>query len=128
MQNIAGTKIRILTVVLLAIILFPSLSVARDSKVQIDSIKAVFSGYPVNPFGRTLFNVKARIGPYSAENRAKTITELIWALATDPCSRKALTIQVWRSCRRITVPCVKGIKLPFPTTISPKNIHSRHLE
>ena len=84
MQKTTGIKIRIFSMTLLAITLFPSLSVAQDSKVRTDSIKAEFNGYPVNPFGRTLFSIKARIGPYSAENRAKTITEIIRALAADP--------------------------------------------
>ena len=74
----------LISALLCLLIILPSLLPAQDTKNNPDSVRIEFLGYPVNPFGKELFRVKARIGPYSAEDRARTITAMIRKLAEDP--------------------------------------------
>ncbi|MEI8005122.1 MAG: mechanosensitive ion channel family protein [Bacteroidota bacterium] len=67
-----------------ALIILPSLLNAQENKAANDSIRAASTAYPVNPFGKTLFYIRAHIGPYSAESRAELITGIIQKLAEDP--------------------------------------------
>ena len=50
---------------------------------RINELKQYSTGYPVAPFGDTLFKVYAWIGPYSAQERADGITQRIERLAAD---------------------------------------------
>ncbi|MEI6889655.1 MAG: mechanosensitive ion channel family protein [Bacteroidales bacterium] len=76
---------RIVSVIAILIITSqPSLLIAQNVNAEHDSIQSKYSGSPVNPFGETIFVVKARLGPLSVENRAKTITGIIKRLAEDP--------------------------------------------
>jgi len=72
----------VFTVILLTV--QPNLLIAQNVNAVRDSIPSQFSGSPVNPFGETIFVVKTGLGPYSVENRAKTITGIIKRLAEDP--------------------------------------------
>ncbi len=84
MRQHTGIHFRLLTLVLLTLATLPSALFAQDGQARRDSSSVGFIGFPVSPFGRTLFSLKTRIGPYSAENRALTITGIIRELANDP--------------------------------------------
>ena len=75
----------IVSVFALFIITFqPTPLIAQNNGTANDSLHSVNAGYPVNPFGETLFYIKAGIGPFSAKDRAQTVTGIIRKLATDP--------------------------------------------
>ena len=84
MRQYTGIHFRLLTLVLLTLVTLPSALFSQKSEARRDSSSVGFIGFPVSPFGRTLFSVKTRIGPYAAENRALTITGIIRELANDP--------------------------------------------
>ena len=84
MKHVPGNSFRVLTLIFIALTVLPYLIIAQDRKSEQDSLQAVVIGYPVNPFGRNLFYIKANIGPYSAENRASTISTIIKKLSEDP--------------------------------------------
>ncbi|MBK7865578.1 MAG: hypothetical protein IPJ75_00460 [Ignavibacteriales bacterium] len=48
-----------------------------------DSLKSVSKGYPVAPFGDTIYVVYVKIGSFSAETRANSNAEKIEKLADD---------------------------------------------
>lgn len=50
----------------------------------IDSLKSVTKGFPVVPFNDTLFFVYGKIGPFTAQDRAKGIKERIIKIYNDP--------------------------------------------
>ncbi len=50
---------------------------------RIDSLKSISKGFPVAPFGDTIFTVYVKIGAFSAEMRAKLNSEKIDKLAGD---------------------------------------------
>lgn len=50
---------------------------------RIDSLKSISKGYPVAPFGDTIYVVYVKIGSFSAETRAKLNSEKIDKLAGD---------------------------------------------
>src|SRR3954447_12187515 len=50
---------------------------------RINELKKISKGYPVAPFGDTLFYVYAWIGPYKAQERAASITQRIRQLYAD---------------------------------------------
>lgn len=52
-------------------------------KNRIDSLKTIVKGYPVAPFGDTLFTVYLKQGAYSAEERAKNISSKIIQMEKD---------------------------------------------
>ena len=81
MKHVPGNSFRVLTLIFIALTVLPYLIIAQDRKSEQDSLQAVVIGYPVNPFGRNLFYIKANIGPYSAENRASTISTIIKKLS-----------------------------------------------
>lgn len=49
--------------------------------LRIDSLKKIITGYPVMPFGDTLFYIYNRIGGFSSRERAKAISNRIQVLA-----------------------------------------------
>ncbi len=77
-------RFKILALMISALTILPSLLNAQENKAAKDSIRAASTAYPVNPFGKTLFYIRAKIGPYSAENRAVSTGGLIKKLAEDP--------------------------------------------
>lgn len=52
-------------------------------KQKIDSLRAFIKGYPVAPFGDTLFAIYSRLGSFSPEERATAVTLRIRKLADD---------------------------------------------
>lgn len=84
MLHVKDVRSKVLALIIPVMLILPSLLTAQENKTLNDSIRTVTNGYPVNPFGKTLFYIKAHIGPYSAENRAGTITSAILKLAEDP--------------------------------------------
>lgn len=76
---------RIFAVLAVVIFIFqPLVTKSQDKSAVKDSVHEEFNGFPVNPFGQNLFFVKARIGPYSADDRAQTVTDNIRQLVADP--------------------------------------------
>ena len=55
-----------------------------ERKNRIDSLRLITTGYPVIPFRDTLFIVYAKLGPFSAKDRAVTIQNKIKVLAETP--------------------------------------------
>lgn len=84
MPYLLNFRRKVLALVISVLVLMPTLLTAQENKAENDSIKAFTEGYPVKPFGKVLFSIKAKIGPYSAESRAQTVTGLIQKLADDP--------------------------------------------
>jgi small-conductance mechanosensitive channel len=84
MQHAREFGSKVLALMISVLLLLPSLLTAQENKNVSDSIRTVMNGYPVNPFGTDLFYIRAKIGPYSAESRAQTVTGLIQKLADDP--------------------------------------------
>lgn len=79
-------KKRLICFSALFIVLFSSLTFAQKDSTQTSKIVTVNlkpKGYPVHPFKDTLFNVYNKVGSFSAESRAKAITEKIRKLYED---------------------------------------------
>lgn len=79
-------KKRLICFSALFIVLFSSLTFAQKDSTQTSKIVTVAlkpKGYPVHPFKDTLFNVYNKVGSFSAESRAKAITEKIRKLYED---------------------------------------------
>ena len=79
-------KKKLLCFLVFFIVLFSSLVFAQKDSLQTSKKVATElkqEGYPVNPFKDTLFYVYNKVGSFSAENRANSITEKIRKLYED---------------------------------------------
>jgi hypothetical protein len=56
----------------------------REKNSVMYSLSTELQGSSVSPFGKALFHVKTRIGPFSVQNRAEKISEKIRKLSEDP--------------------------------------------
>ncbi|OXA97951.1 transmembrane ion channel [Flavobacterium oncorhynchi] len=79
-------KKKLLCFLAIFIVLFSSLAFAQKDSLDVSKKAAVElkqAKFPVNPFKDTLFFVYNKVGSFSAENRAKAITEKIRKLYED---------------------------------------------
>ncbi|MGO4772008.1 mechanosensitive ion channel family protein [Flavobacterium sp. W22_SRS_FK3] len=79
-------KNKLLCFLVLSVILFSSYTIAQKDTskvVQTNVFQPKLKGYPVVPFKDTLFYVYNKVGSFSAENRANTITGKIKELYND---------------------------------------------
>ncbi|RXM44851.1 mechanosensitive ion channel family protein [Flavobacterium sp. YO64] len=79
-------KKKLLCFLAIFIVLFSSLTFAQKDSLDVSKKAAVElkqAKFPVNPFKDTLFFVYNKVGSFSAENRAKAITEKIRKLYED---------------------------------------------
>jgi small-conductance mechanosensitive channel len=76
-------KNKILCFLTFFIVLFFQFSFAQSENPHISKLELKLKGYPVNPFKDTLFYVYNKVGSFTAENRAKAITEKIRKLYED---------------------------------------------
>ncbi|MBS7231097.1 mechanosensitive ion channel [Flavobacterium psychroterrae] len=70
-------KKKLLCFLIFFIVLFFQFAFAQSENPQISKPELKLKGYPVVPFKDTLFYVYNKVGSFSAENRAKAITEKI---------------------------------------------------
>lgn len=66
------------------LLLLPVLSYSQPDTALADTLKQEVQGFPVNPFGSTIFTIKANLGPYSAKTRAAHVSDMIRNLANEP--------------------------------------------
>jgi len=84
MQQVRGFRSKVPAFMFLILMILPFLPEAQEKAAIHDTIRAGLTGYPVNPFGKDLFHIRAKIGPYSAENRAATVSSILRKIAGDP--------------------------------------------
>lgn len=70
--------------ILCFISILPFRTAAQEGNILHDSIQARLQGFPVDPFGKPIFYVRTKIGPYPAEDRAQRISDIIQKIAVDP--------------------------------------------